>query len=195
MALAAASSPVTHATQWPKVEEVHKSYIFSNVANAGFDLELRERNGERRAVYMLKCHSGVYEADSDFNYSGLIDCRLVSLYSKEAVSSLLSETAKQTSDWHDRGRFLATHLRKGCAAYPDWGQRRTFRLRGMKITIEISNIMPRSLLSEGGDKVQSYSVDIAVRPDPTADTPLTQEPRAPQPPWFYDASRPCDRTP
>jgi hypothetical protein len=179
------------AQQWPRVEEVHKHFDFADVDSAGFDLELKESGGEQRSLYLLKCHSGQYEGGSGFDYSGLLDCRLVSLYSKETVSSLLTETSQQIADWHDRGRFLASHLRKGCAAYPEWGQKRSFRLRGMDITISISDVVFAPPPS-GDEKVKSYSVDVIVTSDPTGDTPLTQRPKTPEPPWFYGTAKACD---
>ncbi len=184
------SSPVLAAEPWPQVQVVHEKYSFNDVAKAGFDLPLTGR--DHRPLYLLKCHSGLYEADSEFDYSGLLDCRLVSLYSKETVSSLLTDTAKQPTDWLNRGRFLTEHLRKGCETNPDWGKQRDFRLRGMDIEIAISNVRYEKL--PGKDNiVQSYSVDVTVKRDSTAKTSLSATPATPAPPWFYHPTKMCDQ--
>ena len=77
---------------WPEVKEVKESYHFENVDEAGFDITISGINGQ--ALYELKCHNADYEKDKDFNYSGAFECRLKSLYSKEAVSTLLTVLLK-----------------------------------------------------------------------------------------------------
>jgi hypothetical protein len=188
--LVLANGPIYALQRWPMVQEMHRTYSFSDVDKAGFDLELKGLDNEHKPLYMLKCHTGLYEADNDFDYSGLMDCRLVSLYSKETVSSLLTETSKQIADWSDRGRFLSAHLRKGCAAYPDWGRRRSFRLRGMDITIALSSVTFQKSPPES-EKIQSYSVDVTVANDATAGSPIAQKPSKPEPPWFFHPAQKC----
>lgn len=185
-----ASLPSHSTERWPQVQNLQKAYNFDDVAGAGFDLPLTDRDG--RQLYSLRCHSGLYEADSGFDYSGLLDCRLVSLYSKEVVSTLLTETLKQTTDWTNRGRFLTAHLRTGCATYPDWGQRRKFRLRGMDIDISLSDVK-FGTSPNTNSKVQSYSVEVTVKKDPTSATSLTLRPTSPEPPWFYHTDLPCSQ--
>ena len=88
---------------------MHETYHFGNVSRAGFDLTLKSAKVDL-ALYTLSCHSGDFEDASGFNYSGLLACRLASLYSKESVSTLLTATLKQSTDWHNRGRFMDWHL-------------------------------------------------------------------------------------
>ena len=183
--LAFIGAPIYSVAQWPKVQPIHEHFEFGDIDKAGFDLDLKSADAGHKPLYVLNCHSGVYEADSGFDYSGLFDCRLVSLYSKEMVSSLLTDTPDQIADWHDRGRFLVAHLRKGCATYSDWGQRRGFRLRGMDIVITISGLLKRK------NTVLSYSVDVVVTDDPSATTPLAEKSPTPEPLWFYDPARSC----
>lgn len=187
-ALALASVPIYSGEPWPVVQDSHKVYSFQDIDSAGFDLPLTDSNGHQ--VYLLRCHSGLYEADRGFDYSGLLECRLVSLYSKETASTLLTETSKQGTDWENRGRFLAAHLRKGCANYPDWGQRRDFRLRGMDIAIALLDITFGASPTDA-NKVRSYSVEVTVRSDPTSTTPLAKAPTTPEPSWFYHPEERC----
>lgn len=185
------ASPLSDSMEhWPQVQPIKEHYNVTDEGNAGFNLLLLGKGDNHRPLYALKCHSGLYEADKDFNYSGLLDCRLVSLYSKEAVSSLLTDTAKQTSDWHDRGRFLSAHLRQGCATYPDWGGRRSFRLRGMDIVIDVSNVS-RDISPGKENSIRSYTVDVTVKNDSAAVTSLSAKPSMPEPAWFYHPKDPC----
>jgi hypothetical protein len=174
---------------WPEVQEIHKTFYFDDTDKAGFDVTIKDQAGA--GVYALKCHSGLYEGDPDFDYSGLFACRLASLYSKERVSTLLTETTDQPSDWENRGRYLASHLRPGCADYPEWGRTRTFRLRGMKLTLSVRDEKFGKSASES-DILQSYTVDVTVRRDDTARTPIAQSTKVPEPAWFYSTA-PCPK--
>jgi hypothetical protein len=205
--IAFTAAPLSATTaKWAKVQEISKIYNFDNPITANVELTLREENTDR-PLYKLECHSGLYTgADADF-YSGLLDCRLTSLYAKDPVSTLFSETIDQTTDWENRGRFLSDHLRPGCAAYPEWGQSRTFRLRGMNIVISLSNVKFNSkteseeqaklvpgaeqLETSGGEIPKSYSVRITVNSDPTSETSISQKPTTSQPLWFYHPDRKC----
>ena len=168
--------------QWPEVKGFQKSFHFNDVDNAWLNLVIKSTMG--KPLYVLTCHSGSFNNDSDFNYSGLIACRLSSLYSKETVSTLLTETVKQASDWENRGRFLIKHLLPGCAHYPDWGSKRTFYLRNMKLVLSIDDeSFTRS--PDGEDLLKSYSFNVAVRFDPSAVTSIAKPTDVPEPSWFY----------
>ncbi len=176
------------AGQWPVARKFDRTYHIDDVNKGGFDVDLRGSRG--KPIYKLSCHSGEYEDDSGFNYSGLFQCRLSSLYSKEKVSTLLTETVHQSTDWQNRGRFLAEHLRPGCAQYPEWGDTRTFRLRGMKLTLsvrDINFIKP----SDGKDILQSFTFSVSVRKDNDAQTSIARAPETPEPPWFYGSGVGC----
>lgn len=180
------ASCASAAANWPKVQPFHEMFHFANVDQASAEITLRSAKGE--PLYSLDCHSGSFDS-SDFDYSGLLACRLVSLYSKERVSTLLTETVNQTSDWENRGRFLVKHLLPGCASYPDWGRSRTFYLRGMKLVLSIDKeTFNRS--STGKRLLESYSFDVIVQPDPSAVSSIARKTNVPEPPWFY-GNKPC----
>lgn len=124
-------------SHWPKVKGFQESFHFNDVDKA--ELGLTIKSMADKPLYALTCHSGSFNDDSRFDYSGLITCRLHSLYSKEVVSTLLTETMKQTSDWENRGRFLVKQLLPGCAKYPNWGSKRTFHLRGMELVLSVDD--------------------------------------------------------
>lgn len=184
---------------WPKAKVVSARYEVANATKPqppgkdGFVLDIDNASG--KPAYTLSCHSGWFNGEPEFSYSGLLDCRLVSLYSTEAVSTLLTDTSHQTSDWHNRGRFLAKHLALGCASYPDWGATRTFLLRNMQLTLHIENV--RTLPNARDPTIpliESYSVVVAVKPDPTANSSLAERSNVPEPPWFYNYNVPCKRS-
>jgi hypothetical protein len=189
IAMALCESFSVHATdQWPEVRSVQEKRIFDDVDKAALDLKIVGRDG--RPLYRLECHSGLYEGDAKFNYSGVFDCRLTSLYSLEAVSTLLTDDPHQPNDWSDRGRFLAEHLRRGCIEYPDWGGTRVFRLRGMRLSIEISNVGYDDSVASAS-AVRSFSVSVDVKPAKNALTSLSGKPESPEPRWFYHPAENC----
>jgi hypothetical protein len=181
-----------HAEEhWPQVNTMHKVYHFNDADTQGFSVTLDGKH--HHALYTLDCYGGDANTNnSEFTYSGLLACRLESLYAVDTVSTLFSETSTQIADWHNRGRFLTEHLRPGCAAYPDWGNRRTFRLRGMDITIAITDVKFGKSPS-GKEMVKADTVEIDVKPDPTATTPLTEKPSLPEPAWFYHPDEKCTK--
>lgn len=188
MSVAECTVAASHG-HWPAVKGLQKSFHFNDVDKAALNLTINSVSG--KPLYALTCHSGSYNDDSDFDYSGLIACKLSSLYSKETVSTLLTETMKQTSDWENRGRFLVKHLLPGCGQYPDWGSKRTFYLRGMKLVLSIDDeVFTRS--PDGKDFLESYSFNVAVRSDPSAVTSIAQPTVVPEPSWFY-GSKSCSQ--
>jgi hypothetical protein len=127
----------------------------------------------------------VYEEDIDFNYSGVFECRMKSLYSADRVSTLLTENSEQSADWESRGRFLLGHLIGSCASYPDWGRVRTFRLRGMKLTIQISDEKILIDKKKQTGELKSFRFSISLKRDPTAHTSISAPSSIKEPEWFY----------
>lgn len=175
--------------RWPDVQDVNTSYQIDDPPHASFDLTIRGRFGDS-PIYMLTCHSGDLDDPTDFNYSGFLECRLASLYSRDTVGTLLTETMNQTTDWQNRGRFMKWHLLPGCAEYPDWGRIRTFELRGMDLTIALSDFR-FSRLAANQQGPRSYKVNVSVKNDPKSDSSIAQRSKAPQPIWFYDNKHRC----
>ena len=146
-------------------------------------------------LYELECHLGPYEGDPAFDYSGDFECRLSSLYSVESHSTLLTEENHQTRDWESRGRFLLWQLLEDCALYPEYGKLRHFRLRGMNLTLEVTDI-ELSKKVVGVPMIGKLDLHIIVEPDPTATSPITEKIEYLEPPRIHpkvhgDLTRDC----
>jgi hypothetical protein len=93
-----------------------------------------------KPAYGIQCHSGEVDApsldDYNFQWSGDFECRLVS-YPASGYTTLFTESTDQERDWLSRARFFSSELRGSCASVPELGRRRSFKLRGMKITLEV----------------------------------------------------------
>jgi hypothetical protein len=153
------------AQHYPPVEAQNRFFEVPDVKHADVSFDIKSPNGT--SVYRLQCHSAEYGGDPDFAYSGDFECRLNSVGDPDGYSTLLTEDAHQSADWESRGRFFAEHLRGTCATIPDFGAIRTFKLRGMDLTLKI--IDPR-FAPDG--TLQYLKLSVEVRPDASAVRPI-----------------------
>jgi hypothetical protein len=145
---------------YPAPVPIKKTFDVSDVSKADISLYIKAHDG--RDLYTLQCHSTGYEGDSGFDYSGDFECRLILSGGRNTYSTLLTEDLDQSRDWESRGRFFAASLKGECASVPEFGAVRDFELRGMLLTLRISDPMFQ------GDKLHSLKLTVAVAHDPNA---------------------------
>jgi hypothetical protein len=182
---------------WPDVVALRDSVAFADAKTAAAEWTIR--GAGQAPLYHVACHAYGFEGDTAFDYSGDFECRLTSMYSEEEVSTLFTENWRQTRDWESRARFLAEELVGRCAAYPEHGLVRHFRLRGMLVTLSISRPLLDSMLipeiPEMRLGLKSFHFSIAVAKDSTARTSIA-EPVRYAAPTYGDRKRSsltCDR--
>ena len=189
------------ASKWPEVAPMHKGYHFANARTSEIDFSILGTKGE--PLYRMECHTFEYEIDPSFDYSGDFECRLKSLYSDDAYSTLFTEEPQQTRDWQSRGRFLVEEIEGKCADYPEFGRVRHFRLRGMKITLTISDVefrtyTEKTLARKEGSLLKSFRFDVKVEVDSRATSAISEHiPYAYPPrrhPGTEDVSLDCERS-
>lgn len=174
------SARTARADDWPVVRALHAVKQFRDGPKASADWELTDLSG--RPLYGLRCHSAGYTGDPGFDYSGDFECRLVSLYSKEVFSTLLTENPDQHHDWDSRGRFLSQELDGECARIPEFGARRTFRLRGMRIALEMKDVvLGPEIAGLRRRTLASFTFIVDVRSDPTARSEIAERINLPEP--------------
>jgi len=128
--------------KWPDVRPFEKQYIFADGAHASIHESLLGSDGT--PLYSIDCHTFLYDQDSNFQYSGDFECKLASLYSQDAYTTLFTDDPDQDADWQSRARFLGIEVVDKCGSYPEFGRTRHFSLRGMEITLEISGVKLRT---------------------------------------------------
>jgi hypothetical protein len=162
------------ASHWPEVAPMHVATFFSEGRLASGNWTIYGPEGQQ--LYRIECRSRDQEGHADFIYSGDFECRLVSLYSHEAHSSLFLENPHATRDWESRARFLAEDLVGACAQRPGWGSSRQFRLRGMRVTLALSDISVERTTDrasgQGTLELRSFWFTLAVEPDAQATTAI-----------------------
>lgn len=196
----ACGAVTANAKTWPQVVPLKGSFYFKDASEASARVTVRSPSG--RSLYLLECHAKGYEGDPEFDYSGDFECRLRSLYSKESYSTLLTDRPDQSRDWESRGRFLVEELLGRCAEYPEFGRLRHFDLRGMRITLEMYNIIIQPAgSSEIAEKkrplLKSFGLNVVIEPNPKAERNIAAQVNYVEPPYVdpgnpRDLSRKCD---
>lgn len=173
---------------WPEIKECKVDYNFSDASNAHVDIGIFSTDGEK--VYDFQCHPGDYPNDPLFDYSGFFHCRLISLYSKEELGSLLTDSLEETKEWENRGRFLVDHVIPGHADYVDWGRERHFRLRGIEIILKIYDETFKRKSDGSIDNVKAFSFNVNIKNRPSSDGEISEPPDNQRPKWFYGVAVP-----
>lgn len=163
--------------RWPAVRPVEKHYSFSVASRAKVNLLIEDTQGD--ALYLLGCLPELPEGDK--SAAGL-SCYLVPIAAPDLgleSPTLLNDDPMEARIPHGRGEFWVDNLRGDCAAYPEYGSERTFRLRGMKIVLRVTNVVfgptrtfqtPARTLST----MLSFGLQISVSPDPSTLSAISQ---------------------
>lgn len=183
ISLASAASAAASSAPWPTIARAQRTFDFRDAKHANVSLALKDTGG--RAVYRLQCHTWRFEGDPEFDYSGDFECRLMSLYSKEAYSTLLTDDPNQSRDWQSRARIFAQELVGDCANYLEYGRMRNFRLRGMQIRFEFLNVKvihSTDSATRGPIALKSFRFIVSAWPDPSVRSAIAETVNVPKPP-------------
>lgn len=155
------------AQSYPTIAPLRRAFMVPDVPNANVSLDIESLAGVPQ--YHLQCHSAGYTGDPDFDYSGDFECRLSLLREPNSYSTLLTEDARQSRDWESRGRFFAADLKGACARIPQFGATRSFELRGMDLTLGVTD----QKFTAGGE-LTSLTLTVMAGPDPRAKRPIAE---------------------
>jgi len=148
------------ATQsYPAVKPMKQTFDVPDVSRANVLAFIKSTTDTD--LYKLQCHSAKYVGDTNFEYSGDFECRLSSVGHQNAYSTLLTEDSNQSRDWESRGRFFADDLRGACARIPQFGTDRSFELRGMTLTLQITD---PAFTSDGALRSLKLTVKVVSNP-------------------------------
>jgi hypothetical protein len=166
-ALWAGTAPVhaAPARTWPRIRPITVERTIDFERGFTLDLPLRDSNGRTR--YLLACRAGrpgymdVAPSGDDGNWTGDLMCTLNAGRTSTNDLSLLSDDDE--SAWHSRGVFDLRELTGACAAYPEFGRDRAFRMRGMRISLHVHDVVLAR-----ADRLRSAGLRIDVVPDANA---------------------------
>ncbi len=146
--------------QWPRVAPLDTLFRVQDATHPNVRTLIKSPSG--KPIYLLICRQSDEPVADDVNYSGDLDCHLMPAELGEVEVNLLAEDDR-LSAWYSRGRMFGRDLRGACAAYPEYGLLRHFRLRGMQISMQFKD----AVFSPSGE-LRSYQMQFTVIPDSTA---------------------------
>ncbi len=136
------------------------------------------------ALYYLECYShSVAPQTNAFDFSGDFECALHSVDKSDSFDTLLTEMPHANADWESRGRFLSSQLLPPCGDYEELGRIRTFRLRGFRLTLNLSRVVfdkERRNLWNDDPALKSFDLKIEVAKDASAISDIAATPVLPQ---------------
>lgn len=148
------------AATWISVKPVTKTVYIADASTADFVLPIRSATGH--VTYTLVCYGPKSQPKAnDFVYDGDFECRLTEASKmKSHYSTLLTDDPNQTRDWQSRGRFFGSELAGQCGEIPQFGRKRDFLLRGMRISLRI--VDPTFTRKQ---ELQSFTFSVSVQND------------------------------
>jgi hypothetical protein len=161
--LALVSVP-TMAAPWPAVQPMERTFQIDAGSPVSITVPIQTRAGS--TAYILSCSSGDGPSPDDI---GSFLCALNEPGHENNESTLLAED--ESPPWHSRGQFHMAELVGECATYPEYGTRRSFRLRGMHLALMVSHVQP------GSNGIAHLTLRVRVRPEPSARGEWAQRPR------------------
>ncbi|MFM2288651.1 MAG: hypothetical protein RL684_1794 [Pseudomonadota bacterium] len=165
-AAAATAAPATPPA-WPVVAAFSQRVTLE--ASRHVLLPIKDARGQ--ALYVLDCGAAG---------DAVVHCRLDE--PKLRADSLLGSTGLR-----DRGVFQARDLQGACAAYPQFGRQRSFRLRGFELTLALLDLPAAS----AGAPVR-HALQVDVQADALARSARAE---APEPPDPQSAGHGCQAPP
>jgi hypothetical protein len=159
-------SVTSFAKSWPTVRPVSKTLEVADSRHMFFTSVVQDKGG--KGIFKLVCFPGGH-TEHDFDYSGLVQCRLIDLGPNAESADVLTQP-NAGRDWLSRGKFEVSELTGNCSNDPDFGSKRVFLLRGMRIALQVSSLKETQTASgeSGRDAHASYLLSFDVTNDKTA---------------------------
>lgn len=152
-------------TRWPTIRPLDEVFQINDPSTAVVRTFVRDGSGKQ--IYLFVCRTGDDESVPNVNYAGDLGCHLIPAEHGEVEENLLIETPGVAA-WYSRGRMFATELQGDCARYPEYGRQRTFRLRGLKVTMTYEDVHFAEPAADGHTRLASYRLHVRVVPDSAA---------------------------
>jgi hypothetical protein len=168
--------------RWAAIKPLAVRYHFGSMREAKLKTIIQGEDGKPQ--YILECYSSqTVPQTGEFMYSGDFECRLHSFENKDRESTLLTELPNADRDWESRGRFLVEQLVAPCVGYRNLGRERSFRLRGFRLDLNLTNITfdnSRQSFSGTAPGLKSFDLAVLVEPDSAATSGIASPPTLPR---------------
>lgn len=175
------------APDWPKITEITRSAEVVYVARAAENgVELVINSDKGAPLYTLKCHTLDHHDPSgeSLTYTGMMQCYLFPWRRTIGEPNLLDPANRSIGD-ESRGRFARGHVMPNCVRTPEWGGERHFFLRGMAITLAVTNRRYQTFKDTPDRPVlEAFTFQVKVQNQPKALSAQAQPVPTPRPDWF-----------
>lgn len=179
---------------WPVIRPVQRTFNVPNVKKMNLSLLIHTKVGV--PLYGLFCSSPPYATNNgsfkaEYGVDYMTDFRgdfACVLAMRHWGPGLLVENASQPNVSPSRGEFDTKELTGICGSIPNFGATRTFRLRGMKLTLRVIDpVIDANSHGWGASnepELKSMKLKVTVHPDPSATrsiAAIVSFPKAPPP--------------
>lgn len=176
------------ANKWPTIQPLEEKRVVTDLGREGADTPvvafIKDAGGV--PVYKLECHTGDYENESEMNFSGDFQCAMFAVKGTTLTSGdlLAADTKDELStDWWNRGRVRSAQLRGECLRYPEYSTDRRFKLRGMLVTLRLTDIRWGTRKDQQGNPLLAgFTLAIKVAPEKAAQSSRSESVDGPKPP-------------
>jgi hypothetical protein len=176
------------ANKWPTIQSLEEKRVVTDLAKEGADTPvvtfIKDVGGV--PVYKLECHTGNYDNESEINFSGDFQCALFAFRGTTLTSGdlLAADTKDELStDWWNRGRVRSAQLQGECLRYPEYSTDRRFKLRGMLVTLRLTDTKWSDLKDKQGNPLLAgFTLNLKVDPDESAHSSRSELVAGPKPP-------------
>lgn len=176
---ATASMPDAPDLRWPEMREF-RVMAGINLSSRRIDLDIPLYDLSGAIRYRLICRGGsreyldeVERRTQTASYLQPLTC-ILNYGNRETDASLLSEA--EIPAYFSRGHFEGRELVGACARYPEYGLVRSFRLRGFRLEISLSDLA-MSASRRSGSPIPDYALmTVSLQRDPSARTAKAEQP-------------------
>ncbi len=183
-----ATALLAEASKWPVIRSMEERQAVIDLSKEGADAPVVAFINDVRGVpvYKLECHTGDYDNESEINFSGDFQCALFAIKGATLTSgNLLAADSKDelSTDWWNRGRVRSAQLRGECLRYPEYSTDRRFKLRGMLVTLRLTDVKWSGLNDKHGDPLLAgFTLGLRADPDVSAHNTRAELAAGPKPP-------------
>ncbi|GAB6140615.1 hypothetical protein JCM14076_13440 [Methylosoma difficile] len=148
---------------WPKIKPTSLSSLVTT-EHPKFVLNIFSEENPEEKLYELRCNDGDAVDDDSVEYYGMYKCQLFykSNIGVDLINGIEHWTFNKT--FNTRGGFASEQMLGPCNNNPEFGHRREFNLRGIKLELTVSNFSSPSMVDMlSGKEKPHYSFNFEAK--------------------------------
>jgi hypothetical protein len=171
------SEDVTQLENWPTIQPAQiKTFVTSENSKVVLDIYSKDNPSEK--LYTLRCNKG--DADDKIvgedDYYGMFQCHFLPIKTSGPELLIGEDDWNFNKSYNTRGVFKYEQLIGPCKNDPEFGFRREFNMRGMKLELAISNFSSPQMADMLIKKIMphfSFDFEVKIIPNESAKSKYT----------------------